>query len=514
MSRINTNISSVIAQSNLQKTSKELNLRLERLSTGLRINRGADDPAGLIISERLRSDIQGVSTAVKNSDRASSVIATGEAALAEVGDLLNSIKSLIVESANTGATSADERAANQLQIDSAIESITRISNTATFGGLKLLNGTLDYRTSGISGSAITTARIRNASFVGNASYQVDVDVVTSAQRGEVYYRDQTVNPGRMVSAITLEISGTRGVETISLPQSATIQSVVDAVNRVTILTGVTAENYTASSVNGIKFLSENYGSDNFVSVRRLQKPQDPASDFWSGQVFKWDQSHQNAATNTWVGMLQGERDEGRDVAALINGSLATGRGLKLSTNTASLGLDLQLTSALAIRPNASTSTFYVTGGGALFQLGQDVTALQQANFGIQSIAATGLGGTLANNQVQYLNSLKDGQVNSIAESVRRGDFSVASDILDTAIDEISLLRGRLGAFEKNVLQTNSRSLQTAFENLSASQSQIRDADFAAETSKLTRAQILSSAGTSVLSLANQQSQQVLSLLQG
>ncbi|MEO0716394.1 MAG: flagellin, partial [Planctomycetota bacterium] len=90
--------------------------------------------------------------------------------------------------------------------------------------------------------------------------------------------------------------------------------------------------------------------------------------------------------------------------------------------------------------------------------------------------------------------------------------SVASDILESAIDEISILRGRLGAFEKNVLQTNVRSLQAAFENLSASASQIRDADFALETSQLTRAQILSQSTTQVLGIANQQSQQVLSLL--
>ena len=129
MARINTNIPSVVAQSNLVRNQGDLNLRLERLSTGLRINRGADDPAGLIISERLRSDISGVEQGMKNSDRASSVISTTEASLAEVNDLLNSIRALIVESANTGAVSNAEREANQLQIDSAIESITRISNT-------------------------------------------------------------------------------------------------------------------------------------------------------------------------------------------------------------------------------------------------------------------------------------------------------------------------------------------------------------------------------------------------
>jgi flagellin len=200
------------------------------------------------------------------------------------------------------------------------------------------------------------------------------------------------------------------------------------------------------------------------------------------------------------------------VQALVNGALGTGRGLSLSMNSSSLGVDILLNEDFAIRPAAANSVFNVTGGGALFQLGQDITAQQQTNLGIPSIAASYLGGTLVSGTVQYISALKTGQGFSIADSVRTGDFTQANAILDKAIDEVSTLRGRLGAFERNVLQTNVRSLQSAFENLSASNSQIRDADFAQETSNLTRAQILSSSGTSVLSLANQQSQQVLQLL--
>ncbi len=142
MARINTNVPSLIAQSNLARSSGDLSTRLQRLATGLRINRGADDPAGLIVSERLRSEIKGIGQAIDNSERASSVIATTEGYLAEVADLLNSIKSLVVNSANTGGVSQEEIEANQLEIDSAIESITRISNTASFAGLQLLNGSL------------------------------------------------------------------------------------------------------------------------------------------------------------------------------------------------------------------------------------------------------------------------------------------------------------------------------------------------------------------------------------
>ena len=179
---------------------------LERLSTGLRINRGSDDPAGLIISERIRSDIQAIEQGIKNGERASTVIATTEAALAEVNDLLNSIRALIVESANTGANSKEERDANQLQIDSAIDSISRISNTASFGQLKLLDGSRDYTLSGVSSNAIETARVNKASFVSAAQLDVEVDVIASAQNGNLYFSGD-IQPisGELASAVTLEI---------------------------------------------------------------------------------------------------------------------------------------------------------------------------------------------------------------------------------------------------------------------------------------------------------------------
>jgi flagellin len=512
MARINTNISSVVAQSNLAKSSKELSLRFERLSTGLKINRGADDPAGLIVSERIKSDIQGINSGVKNSERASSVIATTEAALNEVSDLLNSIKSLMVEAANTGGNSAEERNANQLQIDSALDSITRISNTASFGRLKLLNGSLDYTLSGIKNSAITKAQVWNASLINQANLQVTVDVVASAQKAGLYYNPGTTNPGRLLSAMSLEVTGAKGVQTFQFPVSATLSSVIAAVNNTTTFTGVSASLVNNNVNSGIVFRSGEYGSEQFVSVRRIGAPS--TGDSWQTVSFANNADPALGSPANWaLGTLQSaSRDNGKDVQALVNGALGTGRGLSLSMNSSSLGVDILLNEDFAIRPAAANSTFNVTGGGALFQLGQDITAQQQTNLGIPSIAASYLGGTLVGGTVQYVSALKTGQGFSIADSVRTGDFTQANAILDKAIDEVSTLRGRLGAFERNVLQTNVRSLQSAFENLSASNSQIRDADFAQETSNLTRAQILSSSGTSVLSLANQQSQQVLQLL--
>lgn len=516
MARINSNIPSVIAHSNFSRVQKELGLRLERLSTGLRINRGADDPAGLIISERLRANIQGVDQGVKNSERASSVISTAEASLSEINDLLNSIKSLIVESANTGAQSAEEREANQQQINSAIDSITRISNSASFGSLKLLNGNLDYQLSGVRTSAIATARVANASFLNNNAIPVTVDVIASAQVGAVYYNGATTPAGVTLSAMTLEVKGPRGVETVSFEAGLDLSTVVNSINNLTGITGVQAALINNNPASGIVFKTTDYGSESFVSVKRIGGPTTGSS--WQTYAFLDSVPFGINSPFGWATLIGNgsltvaDRDPGRDVSALVNGSLAAGKGLNISVNSGPLGMQLTLTDAFATRPNASASTFSITGGGSQFQLGGDVNAQQQVNLGIPSLNASSLGATVVNGTIQFLSTLKSGGGNDIPSSVARSDFSIASDILNSAIDEVSVLRGRLGAFGKNVLDPNIRSLQSAFENLSASESQIRDADFAFETSKLTRAQILSSAATSTLGLANQQSQQVLQLL--
>lgn len=518
MTRINTNVPSMIARQRLNRSGADLQIRLERLSTGLRINRGKDDPAGLIISERIDTELKGIEQAISNSERASSVIATTEGSLTEINDLLNTIKALTVEAANSGAISDEERDANQLQIDSAIQSITRIANTATFGGQKLLDGSLGYVTSGIAVSTITKSSITAASFINASAINVSVDVIASAQKGSIYLSgDNSALPGppadgTILSATTIQVRGPKGVREIELLSGTTFAQLVANVNSLTGLTGVTAELVSATdSSSGIAFRSEGYGSKNFVSIERLDKPATAGVDNF--RTFKLD-GNPNVPADIWAdaSLASATRDEGRDVSALINGNVANGDGLTVSIGSPSLALKLDLAESFAIDPTLAVTTFDITGGGSLYQLGPSVNALQQSNIGIQSIASEAIGGVLKNGTVNFLSSLQTGKANSLASADASRDYSTLSDIVDTAIDEISILRGRLGAFERNVLEANSRSLQGAFENLTASQSLIRDADFAAESSELTRAQILQSSGTTVLSLANQQSQQVLQLL--
>lgn len=476
MARINTNVASLTAQRGLAKSQRSVNDTLQRLSSGLRINRGADDPAGLIASETLRSEISGLNQGIDNSSRASNVIATAEASLQEVASLLLNVKDLIVEAANSGALSADEIRANQLQVDSAVESITRISDTTTFAGLHLINGSLDYITSGVDTTAINALHIQQANFGTNANIPVQINVVASAKTAELEFRTSSI-----ASSVTLEITGNDGVETLTFVSGTAASAIAYAVNRVTDATGVTATLINNANANsGIIFQSAGYGTKQFVSVTAQ-----------SGGTF---------TTTDLQGNLK-QRGIGADAVATINGALTVGDGLDLKLNTSTLDVELSLDKTFGI----GQTSFAVTGGGALFQLGAQVVSNQQVNIGIQSVAASKLGDDI----VGFLNDVQTGGGSSLVS----GNTRAASLIVERAIRQVAILRGRLGAFEKNTLQTNINSLSTAMENVTASESSIRDADFAKETAELTRGQVLTQAGTSVLATANSTPQSVLSLLQ-
>ncbi len=475
MARINTNVASLTAQRGLSKSQRTLDNTLQKLSSGLRINRGADDPAGLIASEGLRSEMSGITQAIDNSSRATNVISTTEGALSEVAALLLNVKELVVEAANTGALSPEEISANQLQVDSAIESITRISNTTTFAGLHLLNGNLDYLTSGVPAS-VKSLSISQAHFGTSETIPVQVDVVTSARTAELEFRSSAVT-----GAVTLEVTGNEGVDVLTFTSGTSVSAVAFAINRLSDSTGVTAEMRSAGNLtSGLTFKSTGYGSKSFVSVAAQ-----------SGAF----------ATQDDTGAARA-RAEGRDSVATINGALTVGDGLNVKLNTTTLDLDLTLDKTFG----QGQAQFAITGGGALFQLGPQVTANQQVNVGIGSVAASKLG----DRNVGFLNDISTGGRATLVG----GKSAEASAIIEKAIRQVAVMRGRLGAFEKNTLQTNMNSLSVALENVTASESSIRDADFAAETSALTRAQILTQAGTSVLATANSSPQSVLSLLGG
>ncbi|MCB9850078.1 MAG: flagellin [Phycisphaerales bacterium] len=482
MSRITNNIPAVVSQRQLAVSQRDLSTSLQRLSSGLQINRGADDPAGLIVSERLRSEIAAVSQAIDNSERAINVIATTEGAINEVNNLLTDIQALVVEAANRGAFSDEEVDANQLQIDEAIEAISRIANTTTFAGRKLLDGSLDYVTSGIDYNSLANVQVVAANF-GRADFvPVNVAVASAPLQAEVVYGAAALG----ASAVAIDLQGPKGIITLNFPANTTVNDMVDAINNQGEATGLEAEMVSATDPSqGMRILSSGYGSREFVSITTLEG---------SAALPLTDISGNNVAN--------GSRIEGHDAVAFINGAATISDGLKLSLRNAQAKLDILLDPALGV----GSTSFAITGGGSLFQLGPRVNTNQQLNVGVPAMQANKLG----NRNIGFLSQLGSGQ----DYALKTGNFDHASDIVDAVITQVASLRGRLGAFERNNLRPNITQLQITSENLTSSESVIRDTDFAKETTELTRAQILVQAGTSVLSIANAQQQNVLSLLGG
>src|SRR6476660_1937874 len=197
MTRINSNVSSLVAQNTLGRSNAALEEALTRLSTGLRINTGKDDPSGLIASENLRSDITSIKKAISNTDRANQVIATADSSLGQVSSLLNDIRGLVTESANTGALSDEQIAANQLQIDSSLAALNRIAQTTEFQGRRLLDGSLDFLTSaGSNFSRLTDLNIDQANLGATGSQPVAIAVTSAATHAEV---DITNSPAATTS---------------------------------------------------------------------------------------------------------------------------------------------------------------------------------------------------------------------------------------------------------------------------------------------------------------------------
>src|ERR1044071_4415869 len=181
MSRINTNVSSLIAQTTLSRTQDQLQTSLTRLSTGLRINSGKDDPAGLIASENLRRDISSANAAIGNSQQANQFIATADSALGQISNLLNDIRGLAVQAANSGVLSNEQIAANQLQVDSSLEAIDRIAKVTTFQGRKILDGSLDFtKNYTAGGSTVADLSINSANLGTAGTLAVTVNISAAA----------------------------------------------------------------------------------------------------------------------------------------------------------------------------------------------------------------------------------------------------------------------------------------------------------------------------------------------
>jgi flagellin len=274
---------------------------------------------------------------------------------------------------------------------------------------------------------------------------------------------------------TFSLAGLDGAEVFTFGAGTSIADVATGINAQSDSTGVTA------TVNGttLELRSTAYGSDAFVEAEVISEA--------SGGTIR-----------TGLPGADGyERVAGVDVVASVNGILASSKGNQLSVNTATLDVSTSVTAGFT-----GTASFTITGGGALFQLGPDVESSQQARIGITGVNTSLLGGV----------SGKLYQLGSGGSADLTTSPNLAASIVEEAIDQVTTLRGRLGAFQRTLLETNKNALNDTLINLTEAESQIRDADFAAESAALTRAQILVQSGTTVLQIANSNPQNVLALL--
>ncbi len=259
MTRINTNVSSLNAQKTLARSNNALQESLTRLSTGLRINKGKDDPAGLIASEVLRADIVSVERGITNSNRANQMIATADSALGQVSSLLNDIRGLVSEAANTGAMSDEQIAANQLQIDSSLEAIDRISQVTAFQGQRLLDGNLDFLTESVNTSQITDMTIEQANFGSLDQIDVAINVTAQATQASLNY-----GFGAIADDVVLEVGGKDGFEAFSFASGSTVEEMAAAINLVSDALGLSAEVKTEASTGEIT--ASSFGANNDIGI--------------------------------------------------------------------------------------------------------------------------------------------------------------------------------------------------------------------------------------------------------
>ncbi len=497
--QINTNVTALNALNNLNKVSNKVASSIEKLSSGLRINRAADDPSGLIISESLRAQIDGLNQAVSNSQDATNLIKTSEGALTEVNSLLRNVRQLAVHAANTGVNDQVAVQADQTQITSAIASIERIAEQTQFGTKRLLDGS-----SGISSAVVDTKNVAGINIGGvfnNLATQtgtVNVTLNGVSTRAQVSGLATYASVKASISTVAGLKTGSGGTvvlngQSIAISGSDTVQTLINKINNLAGTTGVSADFTTANGSGSIVLTQQNYGSN-------FQINESESSPLLTGTGAPTLVKGTNATVTVIASALVNGAVTSV-VATFTGGRSATDSGLKVTDTYGNSILLQEAFQSSYVSPTGSPqlTVATVTAGNLQFQIGANAGQTVSASLG--NIRATNLGNT----------SVAGSNLSLIDVTTTTGATN-AITIADEAIGQVTQLRANLGAFQKNTLDSTINYLNVGVENLSASESQIRDTNVASEVVNLTKNQIIQQAGTSVLAQANQAPQQVLALL--
>ncbi|WP_439531276.1 flagellin N-terminal helical domain-containing protein [Marinobacter adhaerens] len=500
---INTNVASLSAQNQLNKSQELSNQALERLSSGLRINSAKDDAAGLAISTRFQSQISGLNVAQRNANDGISLAQTAEGALEETTNILQRIRDLSIQSANSTNSSSD-RAALQSEVNQLKEELTRISDTTEFNGLKLLDGSFTQQAFQVGANANQTISVS----VGSASTEDLGNFTLTAQSddagtglGTAVLGTATALPAANgVSDQDVTISGNLGATTIASiggGAGATAEQIAAAVNAETGKTGVTATAETTATLTGL--------SDPGTVTFTLGT---------SGGT-----SAAISASVTTTSDLSALSDSINEVSGTtgISASINESGGLVLKNDA---GKNINISDFAVSGVTGEEITVAGSGGeaGAVLTNGTDGYATIAGSVTFNSDQAF----SIASDEAAAAGSIVDEGANTAVASTQQTVSSLdisdvagatkAIQIVDSALSRVNSIRGDLGAVQ-NRFESTIANLATTSENLSAANSRILDADFAAETAKLSKSQVLQQAGISVLAQANARPQQVLSLLQ-
>lgn len=260
---IANNVASLNAQHNLNRASNAVAKSVERLSSGLKINKGADGPAALVISEKQRAQIAGLNQAIDNSQKAVSVVQTAEGALNEINALLVKVRTLAVDSANSGVNDAEALAANQAEISNALDTINRIASNTQFGSKKLLDGSAAGPSTGVATSSDLTGITATSNTTGGT---YAVEVTTAGEKAKVTGAAAGISSTETLAGDeTLTVTGSLGTATVTLAAGLDQSGIIDAINAKTTETGVVAEVDPGDSTK-LRFTSSNYGSAESISV--------------------------------------------------------------------------------------------------------------------------------------------------------------------------------------------------------------------------------------------------------
>ncbi len=501
---INTNTSSLNAQRNLTMSQSSLATSLQRLSSGLRINSAKDDAAGLAISDRMTSQINGLTRAAQNANDGISMAQTAEGGLGTATDLLQRIRTLAVQSAN-GTNSSSDRASLQEEVSQLQQELNRVANTTQFNGQNILDGSLSNAQFQVGANANQTINFSISSAQASAIGNNSLATASGGTMVNAVAVGATV-PANAVAGGALTVQGNGTTSTVTVAAGASGKTIADQINAAAGATGVSASATTTATLGGFVAGTVSLTLQGTPTAAGAANPVTVSA---------------TLATATDVGSLaKAINDQAGTtgitaIADLTNGTISLtqsqGYDIGVTNNTAQTAITFKG----APTTDGGTGVAVTLGAGGANDssvVGAKVTLNSSEAFTASSAGVGIFTGAAAAVQSSTLASVASIDITTVTNGIPSGANS-ALQIIDSALANLSSSRASLGALQNRFTSVVSN-LSTTSENLSAARSRILDADFASETASLTRGQILQQAGTAMLAQANALPNGVLALLRG